>query len=207
MLSDGGDRAAAGATAQPTANTKEDATDTAHAQQCSELVHTESGKEPAIWQTHRLTQATANWLESEARNRKLERALMQLVRATRAMAARLGPGQDISNLVGLANRLAETNWLDEADADDNAGADSDDEAGAASTGAASVGDSVGVGQWMPLEKLVEAGLAAPSDLQGWHDHMAARGRYAAAGADSAGNSDDDSDDDGQFVHCGKKPRV
>ena len=162
MLSDGGDSAAAGATAQATANTKVDATNTADAQQCSDLVHTESGKEPAIWQKRRLSEAIENWHESEARerelvarerelvarNRTLEHALMQLVQATRAMATGLRPGQDISNLVGLANQLAERNLNEEAD--------SDDEAGAASTGAASVGNS---------------------------------------------------DDDGEFVHCGKKPRV
>ena len=84
MFSDGGNGAAAGATAQATANTNEDATDTADAQQCSDLVHTESGKEPAIWQKRQLRQAIENWHESEARerelvarNRALEHALRQ----------------------------------------------------------------------------------------------------------------------------------
>ena len=149
MLSDGGDRAAAGATAQATANTKEDATDTADAQQCSDLVHTESGKEPAIWQKRRLSEAIENWHESEARerelvarNRELKHALGQLANATRAMAAGLRPGQDISNLVGLANQLAERNLNEEADSDDEAGAasaasaggDSDDDSAASAGG-------------------------------------------------------------------------
>ena len=129
MLSNGGNGAAAGATAQATANTNEDATDTADAQQCSDLVHTESGKEPAIWQKRRLSEAIENWHESEARERKLvarnrtlEHALMQLVQATRAMAASPGPGQDISNLVGLAERLTEEHLNKEAGSDDDAGA-------------------------------------------------------------------------------------
>ena len=152
MLSNGGNGAAAGATAQATANTNEDATDTADAQQCSDLVHTESGKEPAIWQKRRLSQAIENWRESEARerelvarNRELKHALRQLVQATFALREGL---ETKENVAGLADRLAKANLPEEAD--------SDDEAGAASTGAASVGNS---------------------------------------------------DDDGEFVHCGKKPQV
>ena len=214
MLSNGGNGAAAGATAQATANTNEDATDTADAQQCSDLVHTVSGKEPAIYLERRVKQAIENWRESEARerelvarNRELKHALRQLVQATRAMAAGLRTEE---SLVGLANQLAKANLPEKADTVDEAGAAFDDEAGAASAG-----DSVNVDvppertprQWVPLERLVQAGCAAPSDLQDEQSYMAAKRKYNAAGADSAGNSDDDSDDDGQFVHCGKKPWV
>ena len=146
MLSNGGNGAAAGATAQATANTNEDATDTADAQQCSDLVHTESGKEPAIWQKRRLSQAIENWRESEARerelvalNRELKHALRQLANATFALRVGL---RDVKNVASLAERLAKAHLNEEADSDDEAGAasaasaggDSDDDSAASAGG-------------------------------------------------------------------------
>ena len=102
MLSNGGNGAADGATAQATANTNEDATDT---QRERELV---------------------------ARNRALEHALRQLVQATFALRAGLRTKENVAGLaerLAKAHLNVEVDSDDEAGAASaaSAGGDSDDD--------------------------------------------------------------------------------
>ena len=122
------DGAAAGAAAQATANTNAQPTGTADAEQQTELTNHSAPKQ-------QLYGALQNWQESEAYNLKLQHVLMQLVRAIRAKQAGLRPGQDISDLVSLADRLAEENLLAAVRTDDEAGAASDDSGDAGKAGA------------------------------------------------------------------------